>query len=84
MTIVLFTVLERHVILRTSNGVFRQVRVAHRGVHVYAQVSTGNFVMLYKDNTTSNPNIRWVEMEGDYAADNFGRLVSTPLGLRVA
>jgi hypothetical protein len=81
---IVFTTLDKRVILRTANGVFKQTRIAHRKEHVYAQTSTGNFVMLYKDNTTSNPNIRWVEMEGDYAADTFGRLVSTPLGLRAA
>lgn len=78
MSIVLFTVLERNVILRTSSGVFKQVHIAHRKEHVYACVGPTSFVMLYKDNTTSTPSLRWVEMEGDYEADTFGRLVSTP------
>lgn len=79
MGVVLFTTLESSVILRTANGVFKQVNIAHRKEYVYACVGPTSFVMLYKDNTTSNPSLRWIEMEGKYEADSFGRLISTSL-----
>ena len=44
-TPILFNVLDDHVILRSSNGIYRQAKVATRKGYLYASIGS-SFVML--------------------------------------
>jgi len=72
---ILFTVLDDHVIVRTSKGVYKQAKIAIRASHVFAKVGSG-FLLLYANGTTSSPDVRWVDMENGhhYEAASLGRL----------
>ena len=71
----LFEITEDHVILVSQRGVYRQVKIARRGTELYA-VIPGGFVRLYGNRTTSNPGLRWVEIDGvdTYITGRFGAL----------
>ena len=72
----LFSIIEDHAVLRNTKGVYRQAKLALRGGHVYAAIG-GGFVMLYANGITSNPLLRWEEIENveNYEAGRLGRLM---------
>lgn len=71
----LFEVSDDYVVLVTLRGVYRQAKIARRGAELYAAIP-GGYVRLYGNRTTSNPGLRWVEIEGadTYIAGRFGAL----------
>lgn len=82
---ILFTVLDDQVIVRTAKGVYKQAKIAIRGMHPFAKVG-GGFIQLYTNGTTSNPDIRWVDMENGhcYKAGSLGRLTCLSPGEEVS
>lgn len=78
-TTVLFCILDDHVILRSAKGVYKQAKVARRKEFVYA-CTGGGFVALYANGTTSNPGVRWEEIENGvmYQPGRLGRLMAPP------
>ena len=48
--------------ITVSKGVYRQVSLFQRGSNVYARHGSG-FVKLHQGQSTSNPNVRWVELD---------------------
>ena len=75
----LFTTLDDHVIIRTTKSVYKQVKIAVRDDHLSARIG-GGFVMLYTSGTTSNPDMRWVELSTtmEFISGSLGRLVVPP------
>lgn len=78
-TPILFNVLDDHVILRSSNGIYRQAKVAIRKGYLYASIGS-SFVMLYANGTTSSPTTRWEDIEASlvFEPGSFGRLQVRP------
>lgn len=73
--VILFTHLDRQAVVRTKQGVYKQVKLARRDIYLYAAVS-GGYVQLYANHVTSHPGVTWVELEGDYTVGQFGRLLA--------
>jgi len=71
----MFVPIEGSALLRTKQGVFREAKLAVRGSDLYAIVA-GGYVRLLQGNDTSNPNLRWTELNGvqHQGADKLGRL----------
>lgn len=72
----LFTFVEGHVITYTSQGIYKQARLAARGGRLYAALNANAFIMLHATGITSNPNTRWswLEDEAKFPPDSLGRL----------
>lgn len=75
----LFTVIEDQAVLRRTNGVYTQVKLALRGDELFACVGSG-FIRLYANQATSSPSIRWdyIENQDAYKPDKFNRLTTLP------
>ena len=58
----LFHVIDDAQAIVRSRGVYRQVKVYHRGGKVYAGHGNG-FIRLHAHNGTSAPNISWVGLD---------------------
>ena len=71
----MFVLTEGSVLLRSKQGVFKEAQLALRGSDLYAIVA-GGYVRLLANNDTSNPNLRWTELNGvqHQASDKLGRL----------
>lgn len=72
----LFSIIEDQVVLRNQNGVFTQVKLAHRGGYLYATLGSNRFVQLYANHETSSPVWRWQDFTSAnvYHPDGLSRL----------
>ena len=59
---------DTQVILR-SRGVFYQKKVYYRGDRLYAAWG-GGYIRLGSGDATSNPNVSWEELDGEYQLIN--------------
>lgn len=73
---ILFTVIDDQIVVRTTSGIYKQAKIAIRNSYAFAQIG-GGFVQLYANGTTSNPNMRWIDMENadQYRPGSLGRLI---------
>lgn len=72
----LFSVIEdkQTVVRNAKTGVYKQAKLYERKGEIYAGVS-GGFIRLMKDGKTSNPNMRWDDIEVEYTVTGmFGAL----------
>ena len=78
-----FHVIEGAQVILYRKGVYSQSPLYMRGDQIYAKVGNG-FVLIYANEKTSHPDIRWKDMEQPYKLiyGAFGRLklTLTPAG----
>lgn len=66
-----FTPVEDGYVLLRSRGVFKQAPLFQRGPRLYAKWGSGFIgLMSYNNQTTTCPNVAWVELNVDVAPDN--------------
>lgn len=78
MTPILFNLLDDHAILYHKNGSYKQSRLALRRGTLYVE-SGSSFLMMYAKGVTSNPAVRWVDLEHEdnYITGKLGRLMAS-------
>lgn len=74
-----FTVIDERDVIIVQKGVYKQVPVYRRQKKkgdylVYAKYGSG-FIRLYKNGTTSSPNVRWDETDLEHKFTQIGRMV---------
>lgn len=78
----LFSFLDRYVILYMKNGNYKQAQLAVRDNLLHAALGPNTFVRLIASHATTNPSIRWVYIEADvhFEPNKLGHLVLNAVG----
>lgn len=59
-----FHIIEEGTVIIRTKGLFRQVKVYHRGKDVFAGYA-GGFIKLHTGSATSRPDTSWVDIEAE-------------------